>query len=160
MSRCLRKKGVPEEYVYIVQGIYRSSKTQVVTQKGDTEYFPIEVGIHQKSAMSAILFHYSIGRSNGKHREGSALGNDVRGRPGAVCYNSCGSGGRPGSMESCVWEAWAEDQQNKYRTLAEPHKWYRSHHKECWCWTTYSDIIQIHRVAVHEWGRFTGWCQQ
>ena len=28
------------------------------------------------------------GRSNGKHREGSTMGDDVRGRPGAVCYDS------------------------------------------------------------------------
>ena len=28
---CLRKKGVPEEYVKIVQEMYRSSKTHVVT---------------------------------------------------------------------------------------------------------------------------------
>ena len=38
---CLRKKGVPEEYAKIVQDMYRSSKTQVVTQKGETEYFPM-----------------------------------------------------------------------------------------------------------------------
>ena len=38
---CLRKKGVPEEYVNIIQETYRSSKTHVVTQKGETEYFPI-----------------------------------------------------------------------------------------------------------------------
>ena len=41
---CLRKKGVPEEYVQIVEAMYRSSKTQVVTQKGETEYFPIGKG--------------------------------------------------------------------------------------------------------------------
>ncbi len=49
---CLKKKGVPEEYVNIVQDMYRSSKTQVVTQKGETEYFPIEVGLHQGSSRS------------------------------------------------------------------------------------------------------------
>ena len=38
---CLRKKGVPEEYVKIVQDMYRSCKTKVVTQKGETEYFAI-----------------------------------------------------------------------------------------------------------------------
>ena len=31
---CMRKKGVPEEYVKIVQDMYRSCKTKVVTQKG------------------------------------------------------------------------------------------------------------------------------
>ena len=34
---CLWKKGVPEEYNKIVQDMYRSSKTQVVTQKGEIE---------------------------------------------------------------------------------------------------------------------------
>ena len=53
---CLRKKGVPEEYVKIVQDMYRSSKTQVVTQKGETEYFLLEVGLHQGSALSPLLF--------------------------------------------------------------------------------------------------------
>ena len=53
---CLRKKGVSEEYVKIVQDMYRSIKTQVVTQKGETEYFPIEVGLHQGSALSPLLF--------------------------------------------------------------------------------------------------------
>ena len=31
-----------EEYVEIVQDMYRSSKTQVVTQNRNTEYFPID----------------------------------------------------------------------------------------------------------------------
>ena len=53
---CLRKNGVPEEYVQIVQDMYRSCKTQVVTQKGETEYFQIEVGLHQGSALSPLLF--------------------------------------------------------------------------------------------------------
>ena len=47
---------MPEEYVKIAQDRYRSSKTQVVTQKGETGYFPIEVGLHQGSALSLLLF--------------------------------------------------------------------------------------------------------
>ena len=54
--RCLGKKEAPEEYVQIVQDMYRSSKTNVVTQKRETEYFPIEVGLHQGSALSPLLF--------------------------------------------------------------------------------------------------------
>ena len=53
---CLRKKGVPKQFVMIVQDMYRSSKTQAVTQKGETEYFPIEVELHQRSALSPLLF--------------------------------------------------------------------------------------------------------
>ena len=37
----LRKKGVPEEYVKIVQDMHRSCQTNVVTQKGETEYCAI-----------------------------------------------------------------------------------------------------------------------
>ena len=37
--------------------LYRSCKTQVITQKGKTEYFPIEVGLHQGSESS--LVHYN-----------------------------------------------------------------------------------------------------
>ena len=48
---------MPEEHVKIVQDMYRSSKTHVVThtQKGKTEYFPIEVGLHQVSTLSPLL---------------------------------------------------------------------------------------------------------
>ena len=53
---CLRKKGVPEEYVKFVQDMYRSCKTKVVTQKGETGYFAIEVGLHQGSALRPLLF--------------------------------------------------------------------------------------------------------
>ena len=53
---CLRKKGVPEVYVKIVQDMYMSCKTKVVTQKGETEYFAIEVGLHQGSELSPLLF--------------------------------------------------------------------------------------------------------
>ena len=35
---CLGKIGVPEGYVKIIQDMYRSSRTQVVTQKGETKY--------------------------------------------------------------------------------------------------------------------------
>ena len=43
-------------YVQIVQDMYRSCKTQVVTQKGETEYFPIEVGLHQGSVKPVETF--------------------------------------------------------------------------------------------------------
>ena len=34
----------------------RPTKTQVVKQNGETEYVPIEVGLHQGSALSPLLF--------------------------------------------------------------------------------------------------------
>ena len=78
---CLIKKGVPDENVQIVQDMYRSCKTQVITQKGETEYFPIEKG----SAPSPLLFIIINMEVLTENTE--TLGDDVRGRPGAVCYD-------------------------------------------------------------------------
>ena len=47
---------MPEENVQIVQDMYRSCKTQVFTQKGETVNFPIEVGLPQGSALTHLLF--------------------------------------------------------------------------------------------------------
>ena len=62
-----------------------SSKTQVVTQKDETECFSIEAGFHQGSAMVPFPFsiaHYNKnGCSNGKHRGGSE-GGEGRDSPG------------------------------------------------------------------------------
>ena len=83
----LRKKGVPDEYVNIVQDMYRSRKTQAVQQKGETEYFPIEVGLHQESTLSPLLFVIIMDVLTDRI-EKDPLGDDVRGRPVAVCYDS------------------------------------------------------------------------
>ena len=50
--------------------------------------FPNRGGITSRISPESSLVHYNNGRSNGKHREGSTLGDDVRGRPGDVSYDS------------------------------------------------------------------------
>ena len=40
----------------LIIDMYRSSKTKVVTHNCETEYFPIEMGLHQASALRALLF--------------------------------------------------------------------------------------------------------
>ena len=49
----LRKKGVPEGYVTIIQDMYNDCETLVSTR---TEYFHVGVGLHQGSALSPLLF--------------------------------------------------------------------------------------------------------
>ena len=52
----LRKKGVPEALVRIVEMTYWGATTYVRTQYRDTEEFSIDVGLHQGSALSPFLF--------------------------------------------------------------------------------------------------------
>ena len=52
-----------EDYVKIVQDMYRSSKTQVVTQK-DEIMFPNRGGITPRISHGSSLAHYNNGLSN------------------------------------------------------------------------------------------------
>ena len=54
--RCMREKGVPEKYVRIVQDMYERAEANVKSSMGLTESFPVNVGLHQGSALSPYLF--------------------------------------------------------------------------------------------------------
>ncbi|KAK3535197.1 hypothetical protein QTP70_004755 [Hemibagrus guttatus] len=53
---CMRKSGVAEKYVRVVQDMYEKSRTVVKCAVGQTEEFKVEVGLHQGSALSPFLF--------------------------------------------------------------------------------------------------------
>ncbi|KAK3537535.1 hypothetical protein QTP70_013397 [Hemibagrus guttatus] len=54
---CMRKSGVAEKYVRVVQDMYESSRTVVRCAVGQTEEFKMEVGLlHQGLALSPFLF--------------------------------------------------------------------------------------------------------
>ncbi|KAK3518224.1 hypothetical protein QTP70_033929, partial [Hemibagrus guttatus] len=53
---CMRKSGVAEKYVRVVQDMYKRSRTVVRCAVGQTEEFKVEVGLHQGSALSPFLF--------------------------------------------------------------------------------------------------------
>ena len=55
--RCLRERGVAEEYVRIIRELYRNVKTSVRSTVGVTENFEAMVGLHQGSALSPLLFN-------------------------------------------------------------------------------------------------------
>ena len=50
MVVCLRKKGVPEGYVTIIQDMYNDCETLASTRGGDAEYFQLRIGLYQGSA--------------------------------------------------------------------------------------------------------------
>ncbi|KAK3524491.1 hypothetical protein QTP70_029270 [Hemibagrus guttatus] len=53
---CMRKSGVAEKYVRVVQDMFERSRTVVKCAVGQTEEFKVEVGLHQGSALSPFLF--------------------------------------------------------------------------------------------------------
>ncbi|KAK3510058.1 hypothetical protein QTP70_026788, partial [Hemibagrus guttatus] len=53
---CMRKSGVAEKYVRVVQDMYERSRTVVSCAVGQTEEFKVEVGLHQGLALSPFLF--------------------------------------------------------------------------------------------------------
>ena len=52
----LRRKCVPEAFINIIRDMYAGCKTSVMTSAGRTKETEIEVGLHQGSALSPLLF--------------------------------------------------------------------------------------------------------
>ena len=53
---CLRMAKVAEKYVRVIQDMYADSETRVRCAAGTTGAFKVEVGLHQGSALSPLLF--------------------------------------------------------------------------------------------------------
>ncbi|XP_070007437.1 secreted RxLR effector protein 78-like [Nicotiana sylvestris] len=54
--RCLEAKGMLVPYIMAIKGMYDGAKTQVRTVEGDSEHFPIVMGLHQGSTLNPLLF--------------------------------------------------------------------------------------------------------
>ena len=66
---CMRKSGLAEKYVRIVQDMYDGSTTAVRCAVGVTEGFQVKVGLHQGSALSPCLFAMMMDRMTDEIRE-------------------------------------------------------------------------------------------
>src|ERR1044071_7349267 len=52
----LESRGVSGKYIDLIRDMYVRTETSVRSPVGDTESFPVEVGLHQGSALSPFLF--------------------------------------------------------------------------------------------------------
>ena len=53
---CMRKSGIVEKYLQLVQDMYEGRETVVRCAVKTTESFKVKVGLHQRSALSPFLF--------------------------------------------------------------------------------------------------------
>ena len=65
---CIRKSGIVEKYVQLVQDMYEGSETVVRCAVGTTESFNVKVGLHQESAFCPFLFAVIMDRLTDKVR--------------------------------------------------------------------------------------------
>ena len=63
---CMRKSGMVEKYVRLVQDMYKESETVVRCAVETTESFKVKVGLHQGSTLSPFLFAMIIDRLTDK----------------------------------------------------------------------------------------------
>ena len=56
IQRVLWCRHVPEQYVALINNMYKESRTKMQTKHGQTEDFLVSVGVHQGSALSPYLF--------------------------------------------------------------------------------------------------------
>ncbi|KAK3535747.1 hypothetical protein QTP70_021047 [Hemibagrus guttatus] len=100
---CMRKSGVAEKYVSVVQDMYERSRTVVRCAVGQTEEFIVEVGLHQGSALSPFLFAIVMDQLSEEVRQESPwtmmFADDI-----VICSESREQGGKPGEVEVCAGE--------------------------------------------------------
>ena len=65
---CMRKSGLAEKYMRLVQDMYEGSKTVVKCAVETTENFKVKVGLHQGSTLSPFLFALIMDRLTDKAR--------------------------------------------------------------------------------------------
>ena len=70
MERAIRKRGLPEVIVRAVMSLYHGAKTKVRVGSELSEEFLVQVGVHQGSVLSPLLFTIAVDVVSENAREG------------------------------------------------------------------------------------------
>lgn len=58
--KSLRQNNIPKKYVKLIQGMYFNVRANVSSSVGETKDSDVKVGLHQKPALSPVLFNVVI----------------------------------------------------------------------------------------------------
>ncbi|XP_075095311.1 secreted RxLR effector protein 78-like [Nicotiana tabacum] len=58
--RCMEASDVPVAYIKVIKDMYEGAKTRVSIGGGDSDPFPMEMGLHQGSTLSPFLFALAL----------------------------------------------------------------------------------------------------
>ena len=59
--RALRKLGIEEWIVLLVQGMYANARSRVRVGEGFSKEFEVKVGVHQGSVLKSLALHHCAG---------------------------------------------------------------------------------------------------
>ena len=70
MERAMRKKGIPKALVIAVLSLYKGARTKVKAGTHSSEESEVNVGVHQGSVLSPMLFAIVVDVVTNKIKEG------------------------------------------------------------------------------------------
>nr|XP_009784709.1 PREDICTED: uncharacterized protein LOC104233097 [Nicotiana sylvestris] len=60
LSRCMEASDIHVAYITVIKDMHEGAKTRARTTGGDSDHIPVEIGLHQESALRLFLFAVAL----------------------------------------------------------------------------------------------------